>query len=379
MREKGAWSETTYKSRAATVASVGRGTATYEGEERVRQGKGLDSLVDPKERGVIRVAGNLLVAAGDVFELKFGVAMPGKTDIDTTGSMGGNVDIAFRVQPKVQNLLIQGKNAVLKRYHTQLATGVVQDRVDRFPYQVSQFEPDNEVERQMGLLVPERSGADPTEDYQLGLFSTAYLTETAIVKYGLKGYYFSVGDQQGRDEFDDGVLRQVFGSKVFELAKLSKDSLPSTDEVAKKLLSNWHGFFLQVGKNRYVTEWWSRVLGRERVIALPRTELMAEVQAVVIGLTEGVLDLKSAVDFLKEAKVSVSDAKAIVEACGQIPVGLQASLPNFDKIPLAGAKFASRDDIWPIGTKGASAGKAEKPAKGKKAPPAEGDKKNWKI
>src|SRR3989344_9106985 len=178
MRAKGSFSVAAYESRAKTIATVGRGSATFEGEERVRQGKGLDSLVDPKERGVIRMSNNLLVPEGDRFVLKFGVAMPVKTDIDTTGSMGGNVNIAFRVQPKVQNLLIQGKSAVLSRYHTQMATGIIQDEQDSYAYMISQFEPDNEVERQMGLLVPERSGGDEPEEYQLGLISTAYLTKT---------------------------------------------------------------------------------------------------------------------------------------------------------------------------------------------------------
>src|SRR3989344_1879826 len=158
--------------------------------------------------------------------------MPVKTEFDTTGSMGGNVEIAFRVLPNVQNLLVQGPRAVLKRYHTQIATGIIQDKVDRYPYLVSMFEPDNEVERQMGLLVPDRSGGDATEDYQIGLFATAYLTKTSISRYGLKGYYFVVGDEIGRDELDKKVLKQVFGPDVMEKAFGSTEprSLPTTKE-----------------------------------------------------------------------------------------------------------------------------------------------------
>ena len=200
MREKGDWSRATYRDTETKTKKFG--SATFVGEERARQGKGLDSLIDPSQRGVIRESNNLLVPDGDEFILKFGVAMPVETDFDTTGSMGGNVDVAFAVLPKVQGLLVQGANAVLRRYHTQIATGVIQDRLDRFPYQRSQFEPDNEVERQMGLLVPERSGGDSTEDYQLGLFAAAHLTSTSITRYGLRGYYFVVGDEIGRDSLD---------------------------------------------------------------------------------------------------------------------------------------------------------------------------------
>lgn len=371
MREKGSWSEDVYASRASEAKS--KGSATFAGEERARQGKGLDPLVDPSKYDVVRESNNLLVPKGDEFILEFGVAMPVETDVDTTGSMGGNVEIAFRVQPKVQNLLIQGKNAVLRRYHTQMATGVVQDRDDQFPYQRSQFEPDNEVERQMGLLVPEKDGDDPTEDYQIGLFAAAYLTKASIVRYGLQGYYFAVGDEKGRDCLNRDVLEKVFGSTVFEKAfgsNIPKD-LPSTLEIGKKLLQDWHAFYLQVGETPDVARWWQGVLGQDRVILLPRTEDIAEMQACIIGLTEGVLDMQSVADFLAEAKVGKERSAKIVEALRGIPVGLQTTFPNFGKIPMAGARFASRDDIWPIGTKRTG---------GAKTPKAAGKgKKDWKL
>ncbi|MDO8526700.1 MAG: hypothetical protein Q7T03_03320 [Deltaproteobacteria bacterium] len=383
VREKGGWSDATYRSRA-TEASV-RGSTTFVGEERAKQGKGIDPLVDPSKYTDQNKRGsnNLLVPEGDGFVLQFGVAMPVETDLDTTGSMGRNVDIAFGVLPKVQNLLVQGGSAVLKRYHTQIATGIVQDRTDRYPYLRSMFEPDNEVERQMGLLVPQRAGGDETEDYQLGLFMAAYITKTSITRYGLKGYYFPVGDEKGRDELDKRVLEQVFGSEVLERAFGPKppQSLPLTAEIAKKVLENWHVFFLQVGDLSHVTEWWSKLLGRERVIRLPRTEDIAEVQACIIGLTEGVLDMQSAVDFLSESGVKRDKSARIVEAVSNIPVGLQATYPNFKKIPIAGARFKSRDDIWPIGTKESKSSKVvANPATTKKpTSPKENKKNDWKL
>lgn len=365
MREKGSFSSDTYASRAKTVKERG-GSATFEGEERARQGKGLDPLVDPSKYEVVRGSGNLLVPKGKEFILEFGAAMPVETDFDTTGSMGTNVNVAFSVLPKVQNLLVQGSSAVLKRYHTQIATGVIQDECDQFPYQRSMFEPDNEVERQMGLLVPEKGGGDATEDYQLGLFAAAYLTNASITKYGLRGYYFVVGDEKGRNSLKPALLERVFGPSVFEKAfgKKSKD-LPSIKEVAKKLLENWHGFYLQVGADSDVSAWWKNLYGEERVIRLPRTEDVAEVQACIIGLTEGVIDLQNAVEFLSSnLKIGRDRGTRIVEAVRGIPVGLQTTFPNFKKIPMAGARFASREDIWPIGTTAAiKTATKEKPSK----------------
>lgn len=373
MRKKGSWSDATYRS---TVEEVRKsGSATYVGEERARQGKELDPLVDPSKYDVVRGSNNLLVPDGDEFVLQFGVAMPVETDFDTTGSMGQNVDVAFKVLPRVQGLLVQGKNAVLRRYHTQIATGIIQDKDDTYPYLRSMFEPDNEVERQMGLLVPERLGQDAPEEYQLGLFAAAYLTKATIRRYGLKGYYFVVGDETGREKLNLKLLERVFGPKVMEKAFGSKppQSLPTTRDAAKKVLEDWHAFFLQVGRNSETTEWWSNLFGRERVILLPRTGDLAEVQAAIIGLTEGILNWRSAIEFLKEADAS-SRAANIIEAISQIPMGLQATYPNFDKIPMAGARFKSREAIWPIGSK--KSGSSETPAEDKKGKKGKPD---WKL
>lgn len=338
----------------AAREAISSGSVTHRGEQRAQETHDLDPLVDPKEYGVIRQAMSLLIPEEDYFILQAGVAMPVKSDLDATASMGGNVDLAFHALPKIQNLLVQGTQAMLHRYHVQIATGVVQDRYDIFPYQISQFEPDNEIERQMGLLFPQKDGKDATEDYQLGLFSTAYLTETSIKKYGLKGYYFPVGDEKGRDNLDPDLLVQVFGPTVFEKAFGSStrpQQLSTTAEVGKKLLEDWHVFFLQVGDYTHTTSWWSQIIGRERVIILPRTEDLAEVQAVIIGLTEGVLDLQSAFQFLVEdAHMDQARAQYVIRAVANIPMGAQAKLQNFDRIPMKGARFNSRDDIWPMDT-----------------------------
>jgi hypothetical protein len=380
MRDKGAWSETTYTARATAVKTRGKGSATFEGEERVRQGKGLDPLIDPKgleKYGPMRGSGNLLVPEGDAFVLKFGAAMPSATDCDLTGSMGGNVDVFFRVQPKLQKLLNDPKTGVLRRYQTQMCTGAIQDRVDQFAYQRSQFEPDNEVERQMGLLYPERGGGDSTEDYQLSMFAAAYLTDASITKYGLRGYYHMVGDADSRTTFDRRLLERVFGPTVVEVALNGSQTMPTMDGVLKKLRSNWHHFYLNVKGSRYNRDFWSEILGKDRVVDIDVNDL-AEVQAVISGLTEGVLDLQSAVSFLKEVGgLKDSDAKRIVDSCARIPIGLQTTFANFDKIPMAGAKFASREDIWPIGSKES---KASKPAGDKESAAKDTKKKkDWKL
>jgi hypothetical protein len=349
-REKGSHSSRVHEE--MTREAMMAGSVTHLGEEREVQGLGLDPLVDPSQHGVIRFSQNLLIPDEGGLLLTEGVAMPVKSDADTTGSMGKNIEIAFNALPKVQGLLVQGPNAVLRRYHTQIATGSIQDVVDKYPYRVSQFEPDNEVGRQMKMLFPERQGGDSTEDYQIGLFSTAFLTQTSISQYGLKGYYFVIGDEIGRDYLDFHALTRVFGPMVLEKAfgqQSSQSYLPGTAETIISLLQNWHVFFLQVDNHYHTTNWWNRLIGPERVVKLPRTEDLAEVQATIIGLTEGVLDLQNAADFLSsDAQVSGNYAQRIVQAVSEIPIAAQRNFANFAKIPMRGTKFASREDLWPI-------------------------------
>lgn len=342
-RMKGAFSSATYERTAREVHEVGGGTSTYKGETRHRQGLGIDPLVDPSSHGAIRESRDLLVPQDDgTLLLIAGIGMPVRTGLDTTGSMGHNVDIAFGVLPRVQNLLVQGQGAVLRRYHVQIATAIIQDVGDSYAHLHSEFEPDNEVERQMGLLVPERGGGDAIEDYQLHLWYAAHRTQTDIVaKHGLRGYDFIVGDEMGREEITPSTVRSVY--KIDGL----QSAIPTRD-VGRQLLKTSHAFYLQVGEHQRVTSWWMPVLGRDRLVHLPRTEDIAEVQAVIIGLTEGVLDLQSAVDFLTEARVPRTHAQKIVRAVSHIPLRAQADLPNFNRIPEKGTIFASREDTRPV-------------------------------
>lgn len=356
-REKTTWSAATFRGTAEAIRSEGL-SVTHRGEQRAREGRGLDPLVDPKSHKATRESRNLLVEQPDgKFVLAYGVALPFVSGIDCTGSMGGNVDIAFHSIPTNQDLLVQGSAAVFKRYHVHQATVAIQDVGDQFPFQHTECEVDNRIEEQMQLLVRERRGGDETEDYQLALWYAASRTQCTIERYGLKGYYFIIGDEIGRE-----VLRCSDVSKIFGVELQSEIS---TVDLGNQVLEKWHVFYLQVGQIDYTTTWWSRVIGRERVVLLPRTEDIAVVQATIVGLTEGVLDLQNAQAFLEgETHMDKEHARRVVRAVSHIPLRVQADLPNFDKIPAAGAVFASRDDIWPLDSPEAQTAQSEAGAGG---------------
>ncbi|MBI2055955.1 MAG: hypothetical protein HYT37_01075 [Candidatus Sungbacteria bacterium] len=330
------------------------GSATHKGEQRRREGLGLHPLVDPAGYDVIRRSISRMNPEGDYFILPRGVAMLEETRLDTTGSMGHNVEIALEVLPKTYELLASGPKAVLKRYDVQMITSIFGDIGDNYVLCRSQAEMDEKIAEQMTLMIPEHRGGDTPEDPQYGLFGGAYCTSADINKYELKYYDFTVSDAPGRAKLDRGTLVRVFGDSVFEKVlengyQIDKKILPSTKEVVNDLLKQAHAFFLQVGHDGETNSFWTSMFGNERVVILPQTQLLPHVKAAIIGLTEGVLDLQTTESFLRTAGLNQEDARDIVRSVSNIPIGAQKILPNFDKIPLKDAKFAKKGDLWPIG------------------------------
>ena len=79
-RDKGEWSSKSYTETAEETRRESGGRSTYKGEQRAKQGKGLDRLVDPKEFNGMRESLNLMIPQDDgTFILSNGVAMPIET------------------------------------------------------------------------------------------------------------------------------------------------------------------------------------------------------------------------------------------------------------------------------------------------------------
>ncbi|HEY8885940.1 MAG TPA: hypothetical protein VIM31_00345 [Candidatus Microsaccharimonas sp.] len=327
------------------------GPATYRAEQRARKTGKLDELVDPAGYGVIRRS--LLrfdELESGLFELTVGTSMPVETRLDTTGSMGGNVDVALKVLPDAYELC----SRVLPGYDLHMATGIFGDKVDDFVLCRPQFEMLAEkIVEQLTLMVPERAGGDFPEDPHYGLFGGAYLTAAYINRIGLKGYDFTVSDAPARDRLSESQLKRIFGKEVFEKVaangfQIDSDDLPTTKQVVQDLLKRAHAFFLQVGSEGETTRFWNEVFGRDRVIILPSTKLLPQVQAVIIGLTEGTLALDEAKDFLTSNNVSEADAERITRSVANIPIGVQATAENYNRRPVKGDLFRDKTDLWPI-------------------------------
>jgi len=364
-------------SRAAFTAEVSRsvpksGPATAKAEQHARKTGKLNPLVDPQGFGVIRRSLPRFEEQEDgSWRLVIGTPIPIEIRLDTTGSMGGNIDIALGVLPETFDLAA----SVLLGYDPQMAIGIFGDVCDDFVLCRPQFEMDaKKIVEQLMLQVPCRDGGDTPEDPHYGLFGAAYLTSAYINRIGLKGYDFTVSDAPARHRLDESQLIRIYGPEVFDKVaengyQINKNDLPTTADIVRDLLTHSHAFFLQVGNYCETAQFWTEVFGQDRIVVLPDTKLLPQVQAAIIGLTEGTLDLQTVQEFLQTNNVSKQNAKSILRSIANIPIGAQAALPNFSKRPQKGDVFAQKTDVWPVSSSDEDPPAEEPPAgKPKKKP-----------
>ncbi len=352
-----------------TIRSV-----TNFAEQKANSTGKLDPLVDPAGYNVIRLSLPRVSKHGDQYVMNVGTPMPIETRVDTTGSMGGNVDVALRVLPN----LVESLDVVLEGYDIHICTGIFGDVCDRFPLCRPQFEMQAEkIVNQLTLMAPQRQGGDAPEDPDLGIFGGAYLCRHYINQIGLKGYDFTVTDAPGRSKIHSDQLIRVYGDKVFEKCDLNghsssiyvKDSLnkPLADRMLKNggefdtsdvwfdLLKRAHAFVIVI-ESDYAVKWWKKVVGNNNVIFISDINTLPTVQALIIGLTEGTIELNDAKKFLTSSNINSKEADCIVKEVSNIPLKAQANLPNFGLRPKKGDVFAGKPDvwtgenIWPIGS-----------------------------
>jgi len=331
---------------------VDAGSTTHVGEQHIKKGK-IHIEVDPSAYGLIRRSLPRLELVDGNFVLLVGIPMLVEKRADTTGSMGGNIDVLFDVLPKSFKVL---NSVVLSRYDLQIMNGTFQDVTDKVVMYRSQAEMAEKIARQLTYMYPERDGNDFEEDPHYSLFGGAFLTDAFVNKYGLKYHDSSIGDAPGRDDLDPDVLERIYGETVWEkvaengFADIDRNHIPSSQEIGIELQKRAHAFFYQIGDHPETTRWWKSVLGKDRIVRMPYTQLQPYVEAAVIGLTEGVVDLQTIDDFLRESHQGIrrDDVNLIKKYVSHIPIGAQAALPNFNKIPLKGANFAMKGDLWPM-------------------------------
>ncbi len=351
-----AFTRSAYAATTSRLSVPRSGTTTLRGHEEVRRTGKLPDLVDPAGYGVIRRS---LIRFEEIesgpykgmFLLTVGCSMPIETRLDTSASMGDNVDRALRVLPDA----FEKWSAMLPGFDVHVLTGLFNDYTDQFILNRPQFEMIAEkIVDQLTLMNPERGGGgNHGEDGHYGLFGGAYLVAAYANRIGLKRYDFTISDEPVRPMLDERELIRTFGDQVFEKCKangfdIDRNDLPTTKEVVSDLLTQAHAFYLEL-PSQYSDSHrtWVDVFGEERVILLPSIDLLAFVQAAIIGLTEGTIGLDQVPDLLVEAKASDAQIRDVQRAVANIPIGAQVPLKEAIRIPRAGDIYAAKEDLWP--------------------------------
>ena len=361
------FSAKTYRETVKKMADEGEKAGDRGQEVFKRTGK-LDPLVNVFE--VERKSCNAFSKNGDnTYTLVNGIKIPIISMVDGTGSMGENVEKGFLSMERLFDML----SPIQTRYQIDLSTAVVQDTVDFHPvFQMSQFESDNRAAEHVRLLVPDGKGGDAPEDYDLGLWYVENCVETDFVRYeGLKGYFFLIGDQIGRGRVCKDDVKTHLGHSMQE------DSV-STSEICDSLLKKWNFFYIEVEGSTSAHSWWSKRIGSERVIEIDNPDLLAEVQASLVYVTEYSQPTEEGLgEFLKakgnNKNVSQTDISTVWEwlQVAESLFGAQAKAEGYNNIPMPGDIFKDIRDIWPIGHEGGTT-TPENPT-----PPPDAEKINW--
>jgi threonine dehydrogenase-like Zn-dependent dehydrogenase len=156
--------------------------------------------------------------------------------------------------------------------------------------------------------------------------------------------------------YDQAAVVEPTANVVHDVIERAKSNgydftrgLPDTAQTVSDLQTRAHAFFLQVGGRPDVDDQWTEIYGADHKISLPgSTQELHYVKAVIIGLTEGVLDLETAKKFMVRHELGEEMADRIVRAVAHIPLGAQMLAENFGRIPLAGTYFKEKTDLWPV-------------------------------
>ena len=237
--------------------------------------RGLDPSLDPK--GVIRESRD---SADNPLSTPLIVAL------DVTGSMGVLAETMAR----------EGLNTLVTEVYNRkpitdphiLCAGIGDAEMgDRAPLQVTQFEADLRIAKQLELIFIEHGGGgNRYESYTLAwLFAARHTVTDAWEKRQRKGYLFTIGDEEATPLLRVPDIERVLGDHL--QADVETEALLT--EVARQ----WEVFHIMVAEGSHaqahpdaVRKSWTHLLG-QRALWLADHKKLAEVLVSTIQIVEG--------------------------------------------------------------------------------------------
>lgn len=282
----GRWSDDDYRRRESDRKTTGRSAFTYTDHD-MRNVERSNWRVHPKmnPQNVTRESRDSATHPESLAIISI---------FDHTGSMG---DVPRVFQKNLTRLM----GALLQRgiNDPQILIGAVGDATcDRTPLQIGQFESGIEIDNDLGkLLLEGGGGGHVTESYELAIYFAARHTSIDCwEKRKRKGYLFVSGDEEPYPQVKAHEVKNIIGDDL-------KQNI-SVAEIIAEAKEKYHIFmirptFTSWGNDENVHQRWVSLLGQDHVIKLDCPELISEVTALVIGLTEGKFTLKEGLENLK--------------------------------------------------------------------------------
>ncbi|MEU1393264.1 MULTISPECIES: hypothetical protein [unclassified Nonomuraea] len=228
---------------------------------------------------------------------------------DVTGSMRAVPRTLQTRLPDLLGLLLR------KGYATdpQIMFGAIGDATcDRAPLQVGQFESDNRMDDQLGLILLEGGGGgQKRESYELAMYYMARHTSIDChEKRGKRGYLFVIGDEMPYQRVSRNHVKDLVGDRLTAPLGVA--------DVVAELTRKYDVYFILPQGASYagdpeVLDSWRRLLG-QNVLELDDLDAVCETIALTVGLGEDAIGLDEGLEDLAElgstAGASVSRALA---------------------------------------------------------------------
>jgi hypothetical protein len=236
---------------------------------------------------------------------------------DVTGSMG---EVPVTLQKKLPDLL----GLLLRKGYAQdpqIMFGAIGDATcDAIPLQVGQFESDNRMDENLeNIFIEGGGGGQRTESYELAMYFVARHTEIDCwEKRGHKGYFFLIGDEMAypfvkksevKSHINDGLERDI-----------------PVAEIVRELRQRYHVYYIlpksaSYGGDATILSFWRALLG-QNVLELEDSSAVSETIAMIVGMTEGVIDLDMGAADLEELGKTGQTVSVVKNTLARIPTGM---------------------------------------------------------
>lgn len=291
------WSDTFYSTRQATLRSTGKSHFAYDAD--IKTGKTVAKIHDDLNPHGVK---NRESRDSDAHPNSKAIAVL----FDITASMGTIPEVLQSKLGGLMKLLLQ------KSYvdDPQILFGAIGDaspRCNNAPLQVAQFESGIEMDDHLGKIwIEGGGGGQMRESYELAMyFMSRHTSIDCFEKRREKGYLFLTGDEMPYDIVNRDQVKRIIGDDVEEDI--------STKDIIDELSTKYDVFFIYINSRSYagsknqILKHWENLLP-ERVIDLENPEEVCEVIASTIAMCEGVADVDTAINNLKDVGLSGSDS-----------------------------------------------------------------------